>query len=172
MFQWTLFLTQGILSLLVENPITRYLSHKNKIRLHWILQTVGCLCLYSGFLIIFINKNLKNKHHFATWHAKFGLFSMICIVMTSIGGFFALYNMKFKQYIKPIINKTMHAIFGVNSFIFGNLTIILGFSSHWFTERTYFHSQIICIGIVFLVTVWTVLKPIKFVIYRLKIVFK
>lgn len=172
LFQWILFLTQGILSLLVENSVTKYVSHKNKVRLHWILQVTASLCVYSGFLIVFINKIIKNKDHFSTWHAKFGLFTILCIFLTSLGGVLALYNVKMKQFIKPILNKTCHAIFGVNTFIFGNLTIMLGFYSHWFVERTHFYVQIVCIVATFLIAAWTVLKPIKFIMYRLRIVFK
>lgn len=50
------------------NRITRWLSHKNKSRLHGVLQLVGGSMVLLGALGKFSQKDV----HFNTWHGRFG----------------------------------------------------------------------------------------------------
>lgn len=165
-------MTQGILSLLGENVATRKISQKNKIRLHWILQLSASIAVYAGFLVIYINKNLHNKHHFSTWHGIFGLISVSIMFFTSLGGIFALYNYNLKNLIKPVLNKTIHATVGCCTFLSGCITIILGIYSHWFQERSSVYMTIFCVLLVTFALFWTLFKPARSVIFRLKHIFK
>ena len=64
------------------NPITNRFSHRNKSRLHGILQIIGgSMALLGG-----LGKFLSTEIHFTTWHGRFGKFlqqqkkkSKICI---------------------------------------------------------------------------------------------
>lgn len=133
---------------------------------HWVLQLFTIIILLVGFFIILSNKIIHNKEHFTSLHGKFGLTAMIFMTSTSLGGLGALYSLKLKHYLAPIYTKLLHASFGLLTFCFGIITIILGtFSAWWsFGEILRYTSLVL----VLLIMIFTVLRPILKVYFRLK----
>ncbi|GLV34166.1 hypothetical protein CBL_00096 [Carabus blaptoides fortunei] len=67
---WVLLMSEAILAISAENCLTKCVSPRNRIFLHWTLQVTAAILNYTGFAIVVINKNNKNKEHFKTWHVK------------------------------------------------------------------------------------------------------
>jgi len=135
--QWVLLMAEGILMLTSNNRLTKglSLSHKLKVRYHWIIQAVGVSCSTIGFTVIYINKNIKEKPHFHSWHGIAGLISVICCSPACITGVAALYSFSLKNYVKPVNNKFSHRICGVLTFIIGSITVLLSLCTRWFERN-------------------------------------
>lgn len=96
---------------------------------HWVLQVIAGIIILTGFLVILSNKIIHDKPHFSTLHGKFGLASLVFMLITMIGGLGALYSLKLKNYLAPIYTKLVHASVGLVTFVLGVITILLGLFS-------------------------------------------
>lgn len=157
-------MTEAIIALSNENCLTKLFPHKNKVFLHWIVQTIAAVCILTGFVIVIVNKNLKNKVHFKTWHAIFGLISIIFCVPTCLNGILTLFKVELRQYIHPKLNKFIHISSGSLTFIFGTVTVILSLYSNWFVKKTGYTSQVLCFMAIVLIALWVMVKPSKYLI--------
>lgn len=162
---WMLLLTEGVLFISKENPIGRRLrlNHTLKLRYHWIAVTISLVLVAIGFIVIIINKNNKNKEHFKTWHAIFGLIALIGCVPAVLNGIAALFDVELKNYIKPALNKAIHVASGKLSVIFGGLALILGVYTNWFVKASGNNKYLFLLGFItsLYVTVWTVQRPMR-----------
>lgn len=160
-----LLLTEGVLFISKENPIGRRLrlNHTLKLRYHWIAVTISLVLVAIGFIVIIINKNNKNKEHFKTWHAIFGLIALIGCVPAVLNGIAALFDVELKNYIKPALNKAIHVASGKLSVIFGGLALILGVYTNWFVKASGNNKYLFLLGFItsLYVTVWTVQRPMR-----------
>ena len=75
------FFFQAILVFSKESSLFVNMTHKRKVNIHWILNSLGLLCVLTAFGVIYYNKNSLGKDHFTTWH---GLIGIITIVYTCI----------------------------------------------------------------------------------------
>lgn len=66
--QFHVLIAQALMSHYKLNPVTRWISHKNKSRFHGVLQLVGGTMVLLGAVGKFSNKDV----HFNTWHGRFG----------------------------------------------------------------------------------------------------
>ncbi|CAG9858920.1 unnamed protein product [Phyllotreta striolata] len=164
-FGWIFLLNEGVLLFSEDNFIGRKLrlSHTMKRRYHWLTIALGVTLVIIGFTIVIINKNIKNKVHFKTWHGLFGLIATIFCILTALNGTSALYDVKLKNYIKPALNKLLHVISGSISLIFGGLTLVLGVYSNWFIKASGNNTFLFSIGFVTsaYVTLWTLQRPMR-----------
>ncbi|KAK7871930.1 hypothetical protein R5R35_009733 [Gryllus longicercus] len=152
-----LLMAEAVMAMSQDNPICGRFGRSSRIQIHWILQALAASFIYIGFLVIVINKNLNNKHHFHTWHSIFGLITVIMVGMTSSGGVGALYSVRTKEFIRPALIKLIHNIAGIITYFFGAICMILSMYSDWFTTRES-HSnatQVICILLIVLSSVFT-----------------
>lgn len=161
-------MTEAILCFNNQNALTSNLSHKNKITLHWILQTVAVILVAIGYTAIFVNKSLHNKPHFHSYHAIFGTTAVVTLALTIGGGITAKYNLILKGYVKPVYVKIGHSIGGLASYALGLFTIILGLYTHWFHRNSTTWSIYVCLIVILYVMLTVVLKPIVCLYTRLK----
>ena len=134
------------------NPITNRFSHRNKSRLHGILQIIGgSMALLGG-----LGKFLSTEIHFTTWHGRFGKFLQqqkkiknlysIPFIITGMaasgmclgslmGGLLNFFQPKFIHKIyTPSELKLRHNIFGMLTFTLAMTTIILGYFTKFFVK--------------------------------------
>lgn len=172
MFQFVLLLSEGILMLRKDSKFSKHVPHIWKIRLHWVVQVVGVTLFVAGYIVAYDNKNRIGKDHFVTWHAKFGLVAMICLLITFAGGILALYSVDFRRFMTPSITRRLHVLAGVVSYGFGGLSVLFAvYSSKWF-ERNINDSdclRMFCFVTLSLCFTWTLLKPLLASINRRKL---
>lgn len=71
-FKYVGFLFQAVLVFSKESSFFGSLKHQTKISIHWLLNTLGVLCIFTAFAAIYYNKEENSKQHFATWHGLIG----------------------------------------------------------------------------------------------------
>lgn len=151
-------MSEGILLFTPNNTFTKVLSltHKSRVKYHWIIQIIGIVCSLPGFAVIYINKNLKDKPHFHSWHGLIGLISIICCIPSIISGIAALYCLTLKNYIKPINSKLIHRICGILTFSIGSITVLLSLYTKWFQRNVNDLLTIIWFVFILIIIIWTI----------------
>lgn len=160
-------MTEAILAISGENCITKCVSPRNRIFVHWTLQVIAAILSYTGFAIVFINKSNKNKEHFKTWHGTLGLVCVIFLCPTCILGFLTLFKVDLRKYISPVWNKALHIFLGVTTFLIGTVTLVLSVYSNWFVKRATYNAQVICFIMIVFASVWVLIRPTKFLIAKI-----
>ncbi|XP_044729406.1 transmembrane reductase CYB561D2 [Chrysoperla carnea] len=156
------FLLQGILIFPRENIVTRDLSHKWRVTLHWILQSVGALSLLCGFIIIIVNKFKRDGYHFQTYHSQYGLAFFILAALTISGG---VYTNFFKN---TVFYKFVHSIFGIGTLIIGAVAFILSFYSGFTVQHSAKFMQYLCITLLIYVHIIVLLRPLLTMLNRIR----
>ena len=130
-----LLLLQAIVIFSPESSLFPTTPRPDRIQLHWILHAFGLASAVFGFGVVYLNKEVNNRKHFVSWHAKFGLATSIGVLMVALGGLLANYAMSWKKYIRPVNLKMYHATGGMIIFILAMTTISLASYSNWFRNR-------------------------------------
>ena len=80
---------------------------------------------------------MNNRKHFVSWHAKFGLATVLGVLATVLGGVLAKYSNSdyIKKWIRPINTKLYHATAGMLIFSCAMTTVALACYSNWFKNR-------------------------------------
>nr|XP_023018549.1 cytochrome b561 domain-containing protein 2-like [Leptinotarsa decemlineata] len=161
---WMLLMTEGILIISKENPVVRKLrlNHTWKLRYHWIILSIALLLVFIGFLIAVVNKNRLNKKHFKSWHALFGLISLVACIPAVINGTAALFDVELKKYIKPSIIKLIHQASGTIAFLFGGLAVVLSVYTKWFAKSSNNNKYLFLLGLATTLysVIWTLQRPL------------
>lgn len=118
-----------------EPDYYKSISHKLRVQFHLYCQIAGIVCTAIGFVAIYVNKNLAGKQHFKSYHGICGLVMMIFVCLVGVGGSLCYYSFSLRSYIRPVLLKIYHSSGGILSLIVGNLTVILGFYSHWYEKN-------------------------------------
>ena len=114
-------------------------SRMEKAKYHWILQVAALVTASLGFIAIYLHKE-RNKAvpvHFRSWHAKFGLASVVLMFINCAGGIGLLYPnsaMLNPSGIKLWLRKKLHAVFGSLVFLVASCTLILSLYTTWFNK--------------------------------------
>ncbi|EGD75954.1 hypothetical protein PTSG_00661 [Salpingoeca rosetta] len=66
-------------------PGASSLSYWDKVWRHFLCNIAAAAFVFAGFVAIFLNKDLRGKSHFVTWHGLIGLFVTILIVAQAAG---------------------------------------------------------------------------------------
>lgn len=125
-------MTEAILLFSPHGSIIKRFPHKTKGRVHWVLQSLCCLCAALGLAAIFYNKHLSGKAHFTSWHGLLGLLTVCVVAGQSLAALPLVYPSlakgwslaKFKRY---------HAASGLVTYLLGSASLLLGLCSAWFT---------------------------------------
>jgi len=116
------------------NPAWSVFSKKRSIHSYGMLA--GFFSAIIGFSVVYFNKNLIGKPHFASWHGKFGLATfLIMIVQTSLGlpVFFRVCR------VFPGFNLTSyrkyHSFCGILFAICSCFVFVTAFQTGWFKRQ-------------------------------------
>ncbi|KAM8714961.1 hypothetical protein ACLKA7_002070 [Drosophila subpalustris] len=158
-------IAQALMSHYKVNPITRWISHKNKSRYHGLMQLVGGSMVLLGSLGKFNSKEV----HFETWHGIFGVAAAFGCAASVVGGLVNFFQPKIvlKKY-PPSELKFRHNLFGLLTFTLGMTAIYLGYYSRFFTR--YVDSQFIPAMMLTTVLVYflTIIGPLGALLSKLK----
>ncbi|XP_028037623.1 cytochrome b561 domain-containing protein 2-like [Bombyx mandarina] len=163
---WVIIMTSAINAITPGDFATEWMPIRLRSARHWLLQVVGFIFITAGFFVILINKIINGKDHFTSLHAKFGLSSLILMLVTMMGGLGALYSLKLKNYLAPIYTKLLHASIGLLTFVLGVITILLGLFTRWwsFGDPIRYTNFTLVLAIMLL----TILRPSLKIYFRLK----
>ncbi|XP_029631974.1 transmembrane reductase CYB561D2 [Salmo trutta] len=129
---FSLFMTEAVLLFSPHCSPIRKLSHKTKGRFHWILQCLCASCATLGLAVIFYNKHLNGKPHFASWHGLVGLGTLCVVGVQSLAALPLLYHSLAKGWSLAKL-KRYHAASGLVTYLLGSVSLLLGICSVWFT---------------------------------------
>uniref|UniRef100_A0A336MAZ1 ascorbate ferrireductase (transmembrane) n=1 Tax=Culicoides sonorensis TaxID=179676 RepID=A0A336MAZ1_CULSO len=169
---YLILMFQAILSMSNLNCWTSNLTHKQRVTLHWVLQTTALTFITIAFIIIFLNKIKLGKAHFQTTHAIFGLFTYLLTIGVSCGGVWTKYSFQLRTYMKPVIAKISHSLMGVVTFCMAAITISLGIYSKWFSVVSTKEMQFICVSVLALSTLYVIFKPMQLCFKRIMSTFR
>ncbi|KAJ6646071.1 putative transmembrane reductase [Pseudolycoriella hygida] len=160
--------TEAILCFSSENIFTRYCNHKQRMTLHWILQTIGASLIGIAFAVIIASKNSNKKRHFATWHGIFGLVAIVASVLAIFGGVVAKYSFSLRQIIRPVTIKVLHSLFGVVVYSLMIFTVLLGVYSNWFKRNSSMTGLVVSNVIILFIVQYVLVQPIQLIYGRIK----
>lgn len=160
-------MTHAVVAFSGDNILTRRVPRANRARLHWILQACAATSIAISFACIYTYKVRKSAEHFSTTHSNLGLYTLLFCLGTVGGGILANNAVSLRHLIKPIIIKIVHSSFGLISYSMAVLTIFLGLNHAWTHERLSAGWINTLIGIVAVIWLYAVSKPVITVCERI-----
>ncbi|GAB6020888.1 hypothetical protein CHUAL_003533 [Chamberlinius hualienensis] len=147
----TVLMTQGVV---LFDPVFSIFGANEKkqtnVNRHLIIQISAGIMMVIGFVIVFLNKYLKSKNHFISWHSYFGLATVIVFALVTGGGFAANYGVRVGTILRPYHIKWIHSVGGILTFTMAMATCGLGLFSNW-AIRNVVVPQRIFLGIVLII---------------------
>ncbi|KAM6927443.1 transmembrane reductase CYB561D2 [Xenentodon cancila] len=126
------FMTEAILLFSPHASLIRKLPHKQKGRVHWILQCLCVSCAVLGLAAISYNKHLNSKAHFTSWHGLLGLLTVCVAGAQSLAAVPLFYHSLARGWSLAKL-KRYHAASGLITYLLGSASLLLGLCSAWFT---------------------------------------
>lgn len=164
-----LLIAEAVFSVSGEAYIASKLPRRNRVTIHWILHTIGLALIGIGLIIIIVNKNRNNGHHFATTHSQLGLVTIILSFLTASFGILANNTALLYPRVRPILVKIAHAFGGTAVIILLLATLINGTYSFWWpgtvTGRNLVFASLFIAGFLILI------KPVLGAVSRCRVVF-
>ncbi|XP_020810299.1 cytochrome b561 domain-containing protein 2 [Drosophila serrata] len=158
-------IAQAMMSHNKVNPVTRWLSHRNKSRFHAILQIVGGSMVLLGGIGKFSNKDV----HFNTWHGRVGAAATFGCAASIVGGFVNYFQPKFAlKFFPPSELRFRHNLFGLLTFSLGMGAIYLGYYSKFFTkfvDNDFIPAMMLVTALVY---VLTIISPVLSLLTKLR----
>jgi len=107
-----------------------------RITIHWVFHTIGLTLALIAFYCIYMNKVELEKFHFVTWHGKFGIATLMVLIVQWNAGWLAKHSVGLSQItgINRITINKIHKFFGVFASMSVAFTVLLGMHSTWFTN--------------------------------------
>lgn len=132
-----LCMMEAILVFSPESSLCAQASRKNKVRAHWVLQSLSIALAWVGFITIVVNKSLHGKPHFKTWHGTLGLVTVSYTTLQACFGVLLIYPKIAKRYNWKLIQlKIYHATFGLVGFLLASVTMIVSLYSNFTLKNT------------------------------------
>ena len=122
-------------AVLIFSPISSLVASQArafKVKLHWIFQVCGIVCMLVGVSLIYINKKMMGKSHATTWHGLLGFISVAQLSCQCVAGIFLLYPSYVKNYFTLAQLKRLHATIGMLGVFLGCLVVFLALYSSAF----------------------------------------
>ncbi|OQV13422.1 putative Cytochrome b561 domain-containing protein 1 [Hypsibius exemplaris] len=145
LFSWHPFLSSAAFGLIMPEAFTqisrlsefgRRFSHRNRVTMHWVLQSISVILAGVGLACIFINKNQFKRPHLTTYHSWLGLSTFLYAVLQSLGGLFIMYP-KWKPSFAPgtANMKVYHAVSAASLMLCASATMFFSNYSLWFAKH-------------------------------------
>ena len=163
-------MTNAIMTISHNNLITNSSTTRVLVLVHGILQAIAGMLISIAFTTIILSKSRNGSLHFVSLHGIFGLIAVIFTVLTTIGGVFTNYSFQFRNLLRPVIMKIVHSFLGILSYLLGMITLGYGIYTRWFRKSYVEEIQGTVLGILVVVTLYVVYKPLNIFIQRIKTV--
>ncbi|EDW75656.1 uncharacterized protein Dwil_GK23711 [Drosophila willistoni] len=158
-------MAEALMSHYKVNPITRSLSHRNKSRLHGILQIVGGSMILLGAMGKFANKDV----HWNTWHGRIGTGASFGCAASIVGGLVTYFQPKVVlNKFPPSELKYRHNLFGLANFTQGMAAIFLSYYSKFFlkfVDHQFIPAMMLTTVLVYLLTI---ISPVSSLLAKYK----
>ncbi|ALC38020.1 CG10165 [Drosophila busckii] len=158
-------ISEALMSHYKINPITRWISHKNKSRYHGLLQVIGGSMVLLGAVGKFTDKDV----HWNTWHGRIGSAAALGCFASLVGGLANFFQPKIAlKYYSPSELRFRHNLFGLINFTQGMAAIFLGYYSRFFTrfvDNQYIPALMLTTALVYLLTM---IGPVSSLLTKLK----
>ncbi|XP_058798607.1 transmembrane reductase CYB561D2-like isoform X1 [Phymastichus coffea] len=166
-------LIEGVYAISGEAFVSKKLTRKNRITLHWILHLVGLILMTIGLVITIVNKNKLGKDHFVTTHAQLGLAVFVIVWVIAAFGILANNAQWFYPTVRPVLLKVVHSCAGICMVILLLATVINGTYTKWWgksggTET----SKGLVFAALFIAGVLVIVKPIIGAIARTRVLMR
>jgi len=132
----SIFMMEAILIFSPESSLFVSSSRKSKVKAHWIMQSLSIACIWIGFIAIVLNKFLRGKAHFKTWHGTLGLITVLYVSLQAGVGILLMYPATAKRWNWKLVQlKVYHATFGLVGFVLASVTMIVSLHSNFVTKQ-------------------------------------
>lgn len=129
---------EGLLVFNKESSLFVNVARPTKVLIHQVLNIAAVIFSILGFIIIYYNKHLNEKPHFTTWHGTFGLVTVVCVTLQSLGGDVVKYDW-LRKFLRVKMSlgtlKIYHATSGLVVFTLVVTTMVLALYSTWFSSQ-------------------------------------
>lgn len=185
-------MAEGVMCLYNHNVLTYNYRRTTKTTIHWVLQALGGACGIAGVLIKCIQKGFSlhsthgklgeskgGKKWFLKYFSKsfffkipgFAAFILCCISLLS--GLSALYSMRLKQCLSPLLNKSFHNLLGLVTFAVALSAQYYGYTTGFFSRKTPSHDFTILMKVLTLLTlVLSAWGPFKSMMHKMRSIYK
>ncbi|XP_057653308.1 uncharacterized protein LOC130892091 [Diorhabda carinulata] len=160
-------MAEGIILFNETNTWSFQINRSRKAWIHGVLLSLSLILLTIG---IAFQINAKDDH-FKTTHAITGLVSWILCFVLTLTGVITIYSPKLKNYVRPVVLKTIHSCLGLSCYAIGITSIILAIDKSSFTSYVSDTELITINSLVILLTIWSVIGALKMVFNNLKDLF-
>lgn len=153
-----------------DNVATNQLTFKSKLNVHFLLQVFAAIFALAGFLVVALHKFNLDKYHFTTFHGRFGLAGLLCIVVTSLFGSVAKYAIALRHLVRPANLKIAHAALGLLNYKLFVVTSMLGLYSSWFGKHGTSGGFYVGSATLLVIFQYVVLPPTRTMVARIRTV--
>jgi len=161
---YQLFMAEGILAFYKRNTYTILVeSREKKTKIHWIFLTIGSILAVVGTFYEYVWREQNNREHAWVYrHSLWGMASMFLLIPTILAGLASLFPRPLRRFLKPLLSKWTHNVFGVAAFVTGMVSTIMGYTDlGWTRQFDPGHMSIIMAWCLSFVTVITLIGPAK-----------
>lgn len=146
-FQFVAGMFEAMMVFNKESSLFLNAARDTKVLAHHCLQVFAIVSSMLGFVVIYLNKNMKDKPHFTTWHGLLGVVTVCSIPLAAVGGNIVKYKglrdmLKVKQSLGEL--KIMHATGGLMAFTLVMSTMMLALYTDWFTNQVHTFAWYAC----------------------------
>lgn len=159
---------EGIMAISKNNVFTNTLSQRTRVTIHWCSQAISGVLVLSGCVIEIYHAEEGHYDHFSSWHGLTGLIAFVCCFPTYLNGIFAYFNVKLQKFIKPTLNKCIHAVSGMITFLFGGAAMIYSTQTYWFQRYASEQTQSIWYYLLIFTVIWSMIQPLRTAFRRMK----
>lgn len=162
-------MAESFLTFSPSNLLTRRLAHQSQIYVHWVLQVFAAIFITSGLFAAVIRKIDRGKLHFQSYHAIFGIVTVVLTYATMAGGLPTKYAFRLRRFVRPVYSKCAHSTMGLVTYGVAVVSILLGLYSNWF-GRSNLHESLFYVSFVAILfgAQYAVSSPVANLIGRLR----
>ncbi|XP_066527796.1 cytochrome b561 domain-containing protein 1 [Hoplias malabaricus] len=121
-FAFCLCMAEGILLFSAEGSPLCFKSHKGKIRIHWILQTLMLLLAATGLGFMVASKSVSQLPHLTSWHSILGVITLAATTLQAACGVCLLFPKVLRIASVPRL-RLYHATCGLLAYLLSTITI-------------------------------------------------
>lgn len=151
-----------------SNVLTHRLKFKTKVFLHWTLQVAAGICITGGLVSAVIRKIQRDKSHFKSYHAIFGLIAIILSLLTMLNGIPTKYSYRLRRNIRPVFAKIGHATLSLITYGVAVVALILGLYTGWFRHYGSPTMFYVCWLVLMFITQYIVYNPTVTLVNRVR----
>ena len=167
---------EAVFSVSGEAFLSHKISRASRVTIHWIMHATGLCLIFSGLIIIIVNKNMHSGHgHFESNHAILGLTTIILAALVSLFGILANNTKWLYPKVRPVLIKVFHAFGGISITILFLATEITGTYKGWLEKQRVGDHEVgrqLVFASLFIAGVLVLFKPILGAVSRTKVLVK